>query len=253
MRPGHPRRAIARLLALSAAGSALAGPQVDVSHELERLMTQYGFAMDRKQLESTRDVQGRAEGADLLPRLNALLEGFDYVIVQGPKGVERVLIVGTKAASSGAPGGANGGPPAPDQARGEPAAAGEIVLESQRKGTSHALTVALEGDNGQRIQRVLLLDTGADFVVLPSSLIAQLGIQPGALRTQRVQTANGAVDARLGTLAALWLGGQRVAGVEVAFIDDSRLGGSALLGMSVLGRFRVTIDDDQNRVVLSGK
>ena len=140
-----------------------------------------------------------------------------------------------------------------DQTPAEPAAASEIVLESQRRGTSHALSLTLEGDHGQRIARVLLLDTGADFVVLPASLISQLGIQPGALRSQRVQTANGAVDAKLGTLTALWLGDQRVPRVEAAFIDDSKLGSNALLGMSVLNRFRVTIDDEQNRVVLSGK
>jgi aspartyl protease family protein len=254
MRLGYTRLLFVFHLVIGAADAALAESQVNVAAELEHLMTQYGFKMERKHLESTREVQGRAEGIDLLPRLNALLEGFDYVIVQGPQGVERVLILGAKAPYSGPPpDDASAGTSEPDQTPEEPAAASEIVLESQRKGTSHALSLTLEGDNGQRIARVLLLDTGADFVVLPASLISQLGIQPGALRSQRVQTANGAVDAKLGTLAALWLGDQRVPGVEAAFIDDSKLGSNALLGMSVLNRFRVTIDDEQNRVVLSGK
>jgi aspartyl protease family protein len=179
--------------------------------------------------------------------------------VQGPNGVERVLILGAKAAYV-----APTAPPAPappaeaatPPGEAPPAnavVAGDIVLESQRKGTSHALTLALEGNNGQRVQRALLLDTGADFVVLPSSLIEQLGMQPGGLRSQRVQTANGAVDARIGTLAAVWVGDKRLPGIQTAFIDDAKLGSSGLLGMSVLGRFRVTIDDARNQVVLSGR
>ena len=240
------------LLAACLAAPTRAGAPVDVAQELERLMTQYGFRMNPDHLALTRSVQGRAEGTELLPRLNNLLEGFDHAIVQGPRGIEQVLILGAKAAYVPPP--ATGTPNAgPEPGPGGEAGPGDIVLESQRKGTSHALTLGLEGDNGQRVQRALLLDTGADFVVLPSSLIAQLGMQPGSLRSQRVQTANGPVDARIGNLAAIWLGEQRLPGVETAFIDDAKLGGSALLGMSVLGRFRVTIDDARNRVVLSGK
>ena len=252
MRLGYIRLLFAFVLVFETADAALAESPVNVATELERLMAQYGFQMNPDDLESTRETQGRAEGVDLVPRLNNLLEGFDYAIVQGPRGVERVLILGAKAPYSGPPpeAAANTAPPAQPE---EPGAAAEIVLESQRKGTSHALTLTLEGDNGQRIPRVLLLDTGADFVVLPSSLISPLGIQPGALRSQLVQTANGSLTARLGILAALWMGDQRVPGVEVAFIDDAKLGGSALLGMSLLGRFLVTIDDDRNRVVLKGK
>ncbi len=253
MRPGYTRFPIAFALLLGTADAAWAETQVEVAAELESLMAQYGFQMDREHLDATRQAQGRADGVDLLPRLNTLLEGFDYVIVQGPQGVERVLILGAKAPYSAPPPAATEEAPQSDPPPTEPETKAEIVLESQRKGTSHALALTLEGDNGQRVPRVLLLDTGADFVVLPASLISQLGIRPGALRSQRVQTANGAVEAKLGTLAALWLGDQRVPRVEAAFIDDSRLGGNSLLGMSVLGRFRVTIDDEQNRVVLSGQ
>ena len=87
--------------------------------------------------------------------------------------------------------------------------------------------------------------------MLPASLIAPLGINPQALRRQSVQTANGTVEAQLGTLRAVWFGDQKVSRVATAFIEDSRLGGNALLGMSVLGRFRVTIDDANNLIVLA--
>ncbi len=236
------------------AGAAGAGgaTRVEVAAELERLMSQHGFQMKPADLDATREKTGRAEGTELMPQLRALLEGFDHIIVQSPQGgVERVLILGEKVPYIPPPPAVTGTPESPAQA---PAvAAGDIVLESRRIGASHAVNVTLEGENGQRVQRVLLVDTGADYLVLPSSLIGQLGVSPDGLRQQQVQTANGGVDAALGTLPAVWLKEQRVTGVDVAFIEDSRLGGNALMGMSILSRFRVTIDDDQGHLILSGK
>jgi clan AA aspartic protease (TIGR02281 family) len=234
---------------LIAMAAPVAAERVDVARELERLMQAHGFTMKPADLESTRDIRARAEGEALIPRLRVLLEDFDHIIVQGPGGgVERVLILGEKVPYV---------PPAvdpgPETAQAGPGAAGDIVLDTQRKGTSHAVTLTLEGGNGRRVQRVLLLDTGADYVVLPTSLIGPLSIPPDSLRPQSVQTANGTVDAQIGQLAAVWLADRRIADVDAAFIEDARLGGSALLGMSVLSRFKVTLDDDANQVVLHGK
>jgi clan AA aspartic protease (TIGR02281 family) len=227
--------------------------QVEVARELEQLMAQYGFEMKAVHLDITRDAMGRAEGADLLPRLRMLLEGFDHVIVQSPAGrVERVIIIGAKVPYT-PPAVAAEAPKDPSGEEKPPDGEGEITLETQRIGVSHAVTATLEGDSGRRIQRILLVDTGADYVVLPASLIPQLGVPADRLRAQQVQTANGPVDAQLGTLAALWFEDKRITGVDVAFIADDRLGGNALLGMSILGRFRVTIDDEHNRLVLAGK
>jgi clan AA aspartic protease (TIGR02281 family) len=226
--------------------------QVAVTTELERLMSIHGFEV--RGIEQTADATARAEGDELLARLHLLLENFDYVIVQTPdKGVERLIILGEKAVyipppmvvaskRDGDPGNASplGGPE-------------EIVLPTQRKGASHLLTLTLEGPNNQRVQQVLLIDTGADQVVLPASLIASLGLDANTLRDQQVQTANGAVDARVGTLSALWLGEKRIPDVSAAFLDDQRIGGQALLGMNVLGRFRMTIDDDSSQVTLASK
>lgn len=257
--PTGPRRGIAVLIqvclgmTLLVAATARA-ERVDVGAELERLMGIHGFDMRPADVATARDVQGRAEGEDLIPRLRMLLENFDHIIVQTPGGgVERVLILGEKAPYV---------PPPPETAEAEPpsegsgldaSTEGDIVLDSQRKGSSHAVTLTLEGSGGRRMQRMLLLDTGADYVVLPTSLIAPLAISAGELRSQPVQTANGTVDAQIGKLTAVWLGGQRITDVDAAFIDDERLGGNALLGMSVLGRFRVTIDDEANQIVLGSK
>lgn len=233
-----------------------AAPLVNVADELERLMGQHGFEV--RGIEQTASVQGRAEGDDLVARLRLLLDDFDHVIVQEQGGaVERIIILGEKVAVVAPPlDEDDASPPEEDSAEdaGDESPDDEpIVLPTQRQGTSHAVTLGLEGVNGRRVQRVLLIDTGADHVVLPASLITPLGISPNDLRPQSVQTANGTVQARIGTLSAVWLGDNRVGEVSAAFIDDSRLGGNALLGMSLLGQFRVTIDDEQNQLSLTAR
>ena len=241
-------------LALCLCLGVAAAEQVDVARELERLMAQYGFQVKPKDLEQTRDKKGRVEDTALLPRLRSLLEGFDHIIVQSPGGgVERVLILGVKTHYTPPPPAARKTPPqeAADATPANPTS--EIVLDTRRVGASHTVSLTLEGESGRRVQRSLLVDTGADYVVLPNSLIPQLGLSPNQLRSQQVQTANGNVDASLGTLPAVWLKEQRVTGVAVAFIDDRRLGGNALLGMSLLSRFKLTIEDEQNRLRLDKK
>lgn len=237
---------VSKVLFVSALWAASVGAaQVEVAGELEGLMARYGFEIRPAHLELTRERQGRAEGTELIPRLRVLLEDFNYIIVQAPGGgVQRVLILGAKEPYT---------PPATPPIAAPSGAPSEIVLDTQRVGASHTVTLTLEGEGGRRIQRVLLVDTGADYLVLPNSLIPQLGLAPERLRQQQVQTANGNVDALLGSLPAVWLKDQRVTGIEAAFIEDGRLGANALLGMSLLGRFRVTIEDEKNRLVLGTK
>ncbi|QVL50911.1 MAG: retroviral-like aspartic protease family protein [Thiocapsa sp.] len=252
------RRSLINLCWISVvlARTALAAPLVNVEDELERLMAQHGFEV--RGIEQTAEMDGRAEGAELVPRLRVLLDGFDHVIVQTDNGgVDRIIILGEKVAVVAPPliiENEGSGFPSDGSPEGEDGQPGDsIVLPTQRQGTSHAVNLTLEGPNGQRVQRVLLIDTGSDHVVLPASLIGPLGISPNDLRVQTVQTANGTVDARIGTLSGVWLGEQRIEGVSTAFIDDTRLGGNALLGMSLLGRFRVTIDDEQNQLTLAAR
>ncbi|WP_245537283.1 retropepsin-like aspartic protease family protein [Thiocystis violascens] len=217
-------------------------------------MSEHGFEV--RGIEQTADALARVEGETLSARLQALLENFDYVLVQTPTGgIERVIILGEKVAYLPPPivvENEAGGNPANDSVE-SGAPPGEIVLSTQRKGDSHLLTLILEGPNNRRIEQVLLIDTGADQVVLPASLVVSLGLEAGALREQQVQTANGTIQARVGVLPALWLGETRIPEVSAAFIEDQRLGGQALLGMNVLGRFRMTIDDANSQVTLASK
>ncbi|MBV5310535.1 retropepsin-like aspartic protease family protein [Chromatium okenii] len=226
--------------------AAAPSTMVAVTTELERLMSIHGFEVTG--IEQTADATAHVEGDELLSRLHILLENFNYVLVQTPdRKVERILILGEKTAS--AP------PPAVTQNsnHSQPntsSSATEIILPTQRQGTSHLVTVTLEGVNHQKIRQSLLIDTGADHVVLPTSLITKLGLNPNTLRQRPVQTANGVVNAQAANLSGLWLDSQRLADVPVAFIDDQRLGGQALLGMAVLGQFQMTIDDTNNQIKL---
>jgi len=145
-------------------------------------------------------------------------------------------------------------PPVVGEGVGSSAGADAVVLATQRRGSSHLVTLGVEGvSGGEIIQESMLIDTGADRVVLPVSLISSLGFALDVLQQQQVQTANGAVDARVGRVPAIWVGPRRIENVEVAFIDDQRLGTTPLAGMSLLGRFRMTIDDEKNQLTLVPK
>lgn len=229
------------LLLLSGWGIAWAqAPQVEVATELKRLSAELGFAI--RGVEQTEGMKARAIEGSVRERLSALLEGIDHVIVERPGGgIERVIILSEKGTYV-----------PPGVATAESAPQGEaIVLATQRQGASHLITLGLEGLTGSPpLQETMLLDTGAERVVLPVSLISTLGLTPETLSAQTVQTANGVVEALIGRIPAIWVGPKRVEEVEVAFIDDQRLGGTALAGMSLLGRFQMTIDDVKNQVTL---
>jgi aspartyl protease family protein len=245
------RRSHAAALALSLAFSvllawqpAVGASQVAVAAELQRLAAANGFEVSG--LRHTTEAMGRVDTDELYPRLLELLGKFNSVIVQGPAGkIERVIILGPKVPVE-APRVTAESTPAEDKDA-------DIVVHTIRQGTAHAVQASVEGENGQRISRTLVVDTGADFVVLPASLLSQLGLPAGAMQQREMQTANGKVSARIGTLPALWLGDTRIPGVQAAFLDDAKLGENALLGMSVLGRYRMTMDDQHGLLTLAPK
>jgi aspartyl protease family protein len=222
---------------------AIGASRVDVATDLQRLATANGFELTG--LEHTREAMSRVDTDALYPRLRELLDRFNSVIVQGPGDkIERVIILGPKVPVAA---------PVADAPAAEVNADHDIVVHTVRRGTAHAVNASLEGEGGQRISRTLVVDTGADLVVLPASLVPQLGLAAGAMQQREMQTANGKVSARIGTLPALWLGDTRIAGVAAAFIDDEKLGNNALLGMSVLGRYRMTMDDQHSLLTLGPK
>ena len=98
-----------------------------------------------------------------------------------------------------------------------------------------------------------MVDTGASTVVLPKSMIGQLGFAVDELRDGWTQTANGRVRVKTGTLRSVAVGSAMAQDVTVTFLEDKRLNGARLLGMSFLQRFRMTIDDANNRIILTSE
>ena len=81
--------------------------------------------------------------------------------------------------------------------------------------------------------------------------LTPLGFRLDDLRDGLAKTANGEIAIKLGTLSSLWIGNVVAHDVEVAFVVDPGLPETRLLGMSFLGRFRVTLDEDNDQLILT--
>ena len=97
---------------------------------------------------------------------------------------------------------------------------------------------------------MLMVDTGATRIVLPESMTRTLGFSDKDLKSGWTQTANGKVRTEQGILRSVQVGRAIVDDVAVNFVADEALGKNALLGMSFLGRFRITIDERNERLIL---
>ena len=126
-------------------------------------------------------------------------------------------------------------------------------VATRRYGNHHVVEAILVGPRGDRRTLPMLVDTGASTVVLPSSMIEEFGFKPSELRGGVGQTAAGPVNVKLGQLYSVQVGQAHLRNVAVGFIDDDKIGKQNLLGMSFLGRFRMTIDDEGDRMILLPK
>ena len=129
-----------------------------------------------------------------------------------------------------------------------------LTLKTSRSGPHHIIRAAVIGPNGRTQLVSFIVDTGATDMVLPASMINKLGFRESELEVINVQTANGVAQGYRGFLRSLELGGldqkdvlQRV---PVMFIGDAEVGGVALMGMTVLGRYNMTIEDAEDQIIL---
>jgi clan AA aspartic protease (TIGR02281 family) len=129
-----------------------------------------------------------------------------------------------------------------------------LTLKTDRDGPHHIIRAALIGPNGHTQLVSFIVDTGATDMVLPSSMIDKLGFRESELSAIGVQTANGVAEGQRGFLRSIELGGLEhsdvLQHVPVMFMSDADTGGYALMGMSVLGRYNMTIEDAENRIIL---
>ena len=183
--------------------------------------------MERIQNEEKITTRGNPE-----QQIEQLLTSFNHIVTRDTQGqIERIVIVNKKQKSE----------------------TERIVLPTTQVGNHFMVSADLSGDGSLWQTVEMIIDTGADLVVLPDSMIAQLGMSNSTLTRQKMQTANGTTDAKIGKLQAIKIAGETVENVEVAFIADKLLGKNRLLGMSVLGRYQVNIDDKSQLITLFKK
>lgn len=175
--------------------------------------------------------------------LDHLLEHYNVIVVRdAEERPTRVTILGRRSTVARV-----AATPAPPPAE---TAAEPQRIETQRFGNHHRVETVLIGPNKRPITLNLLVDTGASSVVLPQSLVAKLGLRKEALTPGTTQTANGRTPILRGTIDEVRLAGHSLQQVTVDFIEDERLGNQPILGMSVLGNFKVSLDSQNNILVL---
>ncbi|QXP94109.1 retropepsin-like aspartic protease family protein [Methylococcus capsulatus] len=203
-----------------------------LADQLQGLATESGFAIEG--LERLSDEPARRAEGSVKDRLQTLLQGYNYVLAESrPGNIERLVITGIAR---------SGGRPPPSS-----------TIPTLRVGAHHQVEALLVGPNGVPQTVSVLVDTGASTVVLPTSMITSLGFDAATLSAGVSQTASGRVHTKTGVLPSVTVGPASAENVAVSFIADKRLNGAMLLGMSFLNRFRVTIDDDHNEIVLLAK
>lgn len=171
---------------------------------------------------------------DLRGRIAQLLAPFNYAIISNAGGgIDKIVISGRKSATREVP--------QPDRVRTKSQAGHQLV------------DAILFGLNGQRRNARLMVDTGASAIVLPRSMIPALGYVEAELGEVTMQTANGLVKGRMAVLERVAVGRSVADDVAAAFVEDGALAGNMLLGMSFLGRFRMTIDKARNSITLEDK
>ncbi|NOS73770.1 MAG: clan AA aspartic protease [Methyloglobulus sp.] len=183
-------------------------------------------------LERIQNTEKIITSGNFEQQIKQLFAPYNHIVSRNTKGqIERIVIINKK------------------QKRKD----NRIVLPTSPQGNHFTVSVALSGD-GRIWQTVdMVIDTGADLVVLPDSMIDQLGLTDSKLTPGKMQTANGMANAKIGLLKELKIAGESVENVEVAFIADQLLGENRLLGMSFLGRYQVNIDDKDRLVTLIKK
>jgi len=234
----HPNRASGFHFALAMFAFGLCGGVAfadsnDLRSRLANLATERGFAIEGLQWIGP-EAAGNARGS-VSDRLNVLLQDYNYVLIQDRLGgIAKVLITSRKSSQA-------------------TSSASNDTVYTVRLNNHHYVDASIAGPSGIVRTVRFLIDTGATNVVLPASLIADLGFTPQDLRSGMGWGLGGAMAILVGRLRVVRVGAASVDEVQVSFVADEKLRGTMLLGMSFLQHFRVTIDDHRNELVLVTK
>ncbi|MGR8981134.1 MAG: retropepsin-like aspartic protease family protein [Gammaproteobacteria bacterium] len=165
-------------------------------------------------------------------QLQQALASYNHVISRNTEGrIEKIVIIGKKEKTDD----------------------GRIILPARYEDGHFVVSVSVSGHGKFWETLDMIIDTGADLVVLPESMIDGLGLSDDALTAGKMQTANGQMDARIGKLQEVRIAGEILNDVPAAFVEDDRLANKSLLGMSALGRYKLIIDNESQSVTLLKK
>lgn len=202
----------------------------DLFSQIQALQSQHKIEING--LEKIENREKLLTSGTLNQQIKQLFAGYNHIVSRNNQGrVDRVVILNKK----------------------EKAKDNRIQVPTLTHANHATVSVALSGDGRVWQTVAMVVDTGADLVVLPESMISQLGLGEAHFTQHNMQTANGVVQAKIGVLKEINIAGERIENVETAFIADQRLGGIPLLGMSVLGRFQLNIDDKDHLITLIRK
>jgi len=200
-----------------------ANESLSLADQLQNLAELHGIEI--RGLAHTESLPTKYTRGNLVVRINQLLSDFNYTIIQVPgEPIERIMIVGPK--------------------RHHPR---RTILHTDKYGKIQGVIFS---STGYSEQVSLVVDTGAEYIVLPKSMMDALGLDAESTVVRELQTANGIIQADIGRLAKLQIGSEIIENIEAAFIDDAQLGGAKLLGMNFLKRYRFTLDDKRQTITL---
>lgn len=203
-----------------------ADPPQNLSEQLSNLATANNFTI--RGIEKTKSFDARQIRGDVESRIDQLLSNFNYLLIRTEQGQPDQLIILNRKPTGPKP----------------------IILSTRKQGSQHIVRASIRGLSNSWRTVDLLVDTGADRVVLPSSMMDSLGYIDEALETAKLQTVNGILEAKTGHLEAIELGNEIIDDIAVAFVKDELLGDIMLLGMNVLSRYRVTVHQSLNQITL---
>ncbi len=202
---------------------------VNVETELRALAKQHDLTI--RGIDKTIESEAVITNEPLPATLKRLLRDFNYMQVRDDNGkLQQINIIGMKGA--------------------RPEHSNTTVVTTKQEGGHHKIKVGLTGTDGVRHDVMLLVDTGADVVVLEEAMIDVLKLDKKTMTKQVVKTANGQTEALKGKIPTVQIKSEKVEMVDVAFLAREKLSGEQLLGMSLLGKFKMTLDDLNGEMTL---
>ena len=202
----------------------------DLYSQIKSLAEQHQFAV--KGLDKVDDAEAISSEGTVEQQIALLMIGYNHIIIRNDKaGIERLIILDKKTANH----------------------LGRIIVPIVTKNNHYFINASIKGTDNIWIDLELLIDTGANSMVLPLSMMSELKLSIEDMKQNQLQTVNGKVDAYTGLLPAIEVGNEIVENIAVAFVEDKLIGEYSLLGMSFLGMYRFAIDDEQNQILLERK